>query len=246
MAIKPKPQLKLILILLIGYSSFSQKRIGIYNVNTISSKSRSFWNPDTQNSEILGAVPAYCVDFFSNNQDFITIDRKNLNLIDHEREIQKSENFMDGYVVGQGKSEGVDFICQSVYDIDTYVLIIKILDVKGEKILCSSEKKLNSNLFGIKDLKQQVTAMLLEISANCFETEILVLRALETKGKKAKTVLISAGTDLRVKKGYKFEIFELVQEKIGSKVVNRKNTIGYGEVLKVEDENFSVVDITDG
>jgi hypothetical protein len=231
---------------LIALDNFAQKRIGIYNVNTISSKSRIFSSMDSQSGGVLGAVPAYCVDFFSNSPDFVTIDRKNLNIIDSERELQKSENFMDGYVIGQGKSEGVDLICQSVFDTDTYLLNIKILDVKEEKVLCSSEKKLDNNFFGIKDLKQQVTAMLLEISAKCFETEILVVRATEVKGKKAKTILISAGTDLRVKKGYKFEIFETIEEKIGTKTLKRKNTIGFGEVLKVEDENFSIVEITDG
>jgi hypothetical protein len=239
--------LYLLFILLFNiFDSFAQKRIGIYNVSTISSKSRRFSSVEGQSSGILGAVPAYCVDFFSNSPDFVTIDRKNLSLIDSERELQKSENFMDGYVIGQGKSEGVDLICQSVFDTDSYLLNIKILDVKEEKILCSSEKKLDNNLFGIKDLKQQVTAMLLEISSNCFETEILVVRAMEMKGKKAKTILISAGSDLRVKKGYKFEIFEVVEEKIGNKTLKRKNTIGFGEVLKVEDENFSIIEITDG
>ena len=227
-------------------NAFSQKRIGVYNVNTISSKSREFKSVDNQSGGILGAIPSYCVDFFSNNPDFVTIDRKNLSIINSEKELQKSENFMDGYVVGQGQSEGVDLICQSVFDVDTYMLNIKILDVKNEKVLCSSEKKMENNFFGVKDLKQQITAMLLDISAKCFETEILVLRALEIKRQKAITVLISAGTDLRMKKGYKLEIYEIVEEKIGNKLVKRKNTIGNGEVEKVEDENFSVLEITEG
>jgi hypothetical protein len=225
---------------------FSQKRIGIYNVSAISSKSLRYSRLDTQSSSVFGAVPAYCVDFYSNNPDFITIDRKNQFLINSERELQKSENFMDGYVVDQGKSEGVDFIVQSVFDTDSYALIIKVLDVKDEKVLCSSERKLDKNFLGIKDLKQQVTGMLIDINSKCFDADIEFVRVLSQKGKKAKEVLIAAGTDLRIRNGYKFEIFKIVEEKVGAKTVKRKQVIGLGEVLKVEDENFSILEIVEG
>lgn len=236
-------------ILLLGlfkHTSYSQKRIAIYSISTISSKSGHLFSIDSDYNGLFRAIPAYCVDYFSNNVDFVTIDRKNFQLIENEREIQKSESFMDGYVVGQGKSEGVDLICQSVFDVDTYSLIIKILDVKAEKVLCSSDKKMDKNLFGIKDLKQQVTAMLLEISSKCFENEIPVVRVLEAKGKKAKKVLIAAGSNLRLRSGYKIEIYELVNEKIGNKTITRKNTVSSGEISKVEDENFSVLEIFEG
>lgn len=240
-------RLLFLLFLTLAFSnSYSQKRIGIYNVSTISSKSNMLSTVDNEYGGILGAIPAYCVDYFSNNPDFVTIDRKNLSLIEKEREIQKSESFMDGYVVGQGKSEGVDLICQSVFDVDTYALIIKILDVKEQTVLCSSEKVMDKNFWGIKDLKQQVTGMLLDISSKCFENEISIIRVLESKGKKAKTALVAAGSDLRIKKGYNFEIFEVVSEKVGSKTVKRKKIIGEGEVLKVEDENFSIIEIAEG
>jgi hypothetical protein len=225
---------------------FAQKRIGIYNVSGISSKSKRYFNLDSQTGGVFGAVPAYCVDFFSNNPDFITIDRKNLSLINTEKELQKSENFMDGYVVEQGKSEGVDFICQSVYDVDTYNLIIKILDVKEQKVLCSNEKELDKNFWGIKNLKETVTAMLIDINSKCFESNIPFVRVIESKGKKAKTALIAAGSDLRLKVGYKIEFFKIVEEKIGSKTIKRKQVIASGEVNSIEDENFSIIEINDG
>jgi hypothetical protein len=233
-------------VLSIFNCSYSQKRIGIYNVSGISSKSRRYSSLNEQYNSVFGAVPTYCVDFFTNNPEFVTIDRKNQNLINSEIELQKSENFMDGYVVDQGKNEGVDYIVQSVFDIDTYTLIIKVLDVKAEKVLCSAVKDLNKNFWGIKDLNQQVTAMLIEINSKCFAADIQFVKILTSKGKKAKEILMAAGSDLRLKKGYEIEFFKIVDEKVGSKTIKRKTKVGLGTVISVEDENFSIVEIDEG
>ncbi len=234
------------LMMLCYAHSYSQKRIGIYNVTGYSSKSNVYSALNNQNGSVFGAVPAYCVDFFSNNPDFITIDRKNIHFINFEKELQKTENFMDGYVVEQGKSEGVDYLVQSLFDTDTYTLMIQVFDVKEERVLCSSEKQLDKNFLGIKDLRQQVTGMLLEINSKCFESSIPVVRMLSFKGKKAKELLVAAGKDLRVRSGYKFEVFMNVEEKVGDKTIFRKEVIGKGTIVKVEDENFSILEITDG
>lgn len=227
-------------------SSYSQKRIGVYNVAGFSSKTNAYSSLNNQNGSVFGAVPAYCVDFYSNNSDFITIDRKNIYFITFEKELQKTENFMDGYVVEQGKSEGMDYLVQSLFDTDTYTLIIQVFDVKEERVLCSSEKKLDKNFLGIKDLRQQVNGMLLEINSKCFESSIPVVRMLSFKGKKAKELLVAAGKDLRVRSGYKFDIFMNVEEKVGDKTISRKEVVGKGSIAKVEDENFSILEITDG
>lgn len=227
-------------------TSYSQKRIGVYNVAGFSSKNKTYSSLNSQNGSVFGAVPAYCVDFYSNNPDFITLDRKNIYFITFEKELQKTENFMDGYVVEQGKSEGLDYLLQSLFDTDTYTLIIQVFDVKEEKVLCSSEKRLDKNILGIKDLRQQVIGMLLEIDSNCFEGSIPVVRMTSFKGKKAKELLVAAGKDLRIRSGYKFDIFKNVEEKVGGKSISRKEVIGKGVVAKVEDENFSILEITDG
>lgn len=234
------------LLLLCCAHSYSQKRIGVYNVTGYSSKTHVYSALNNQNGSVFGAVPAYCVDFYSNNPDFITIDRKNIYFITFEKELQKTENFMDGYVVEQGKSEGLDYLVQSLFDTDTYTLMIQIFDVKEERVLCSSEKKLDKNFLGIKDLRQQVIGMLLEINSRCFESSIPVVRMTSFKGKKAKELLVAAGKDMRVRSGYKFEVFMNVEETVGGKNISRKEVVGKGTIIKVEDENFSILEITDG
>jgi len=227
-------------------TSYSQKRIGVYNVLGFSSKNNAFSSLNSQNGSVFGAVPAYCVDFYSNNPEFITIDRKNIYFITFEKELQKTENFMDGYVVEQGKSEGLDYLLQSLFDTDTYTLIIQVFDVKEERVLCSSEKQLDRNILGIKDLRQQVTGMLLEINSKCFESSIPVVRVTSFKGKKAKELLVAAGKDLRIRNGYKFDVFKNVEEKVAGKTVIRKEVVGKGTIIKVEDENFSILEVTEG
>lgn len=251
--LKPKNQTimikKIIILMFLSlpfFESIAQKRIGVYNLSSIRSKARRFSLMNNEMSAVYGSIPSYCVDFFSNNPDFITIDRKNLHLIESEKEIQKSENFMDGYVVGQGKNEGLDYIVSCVLDLDTYLLGIRILEVENQKVLCSTEKELDKNFLGIKDLKQQVTLMLIELNSKCFDIQIPVVRMTNSKGKKAKELLIAAGKDLRMKKGYDLDIFKIVKEKIIDKVIERKVVIGKGEIISVEDENFSIIELSDG
>lgn len=227
-------------------NSYAQKRIGIYNIQGFRSKAKSFLSLDPSTYSFSTSIPSYCVDFYSNNPDFITIDRKNTLLIEAEKELQKSENFMDGYVVGQGKNEGLDYIVSCVLDLDTYSLSIRILDVAEKNIKCIAEKQLEKNFWGIKDMKQQVIGMLLEINSKCFENDIPVVRITGSKGKKAKEILIAGGSDLRLKKGYELELYKIVIEKVGNKSIDRKVVIGKGVIVSVEDENFSTVEINDG
>lgn len=186
------------------------------------------------------------VDFYSNNKDFITLDRQNLGLISSEKELQKSEDFMDGYVVGQGKNEGLDYLLSGIYDVDTRNLSLRIIDVANEKVKGSVDKTLDKNFFGIKDIKQQLTMMLMELNAKCFDALIPLVRVTESKGKKAKMALIAAGKDQKVKLGYWFEIYEIVEEEINGKKIKRQSVIGEGEIEKIEDDNFSILKIDRG
>src|SRR6218665_519052 len=89
-------------ILIISQQAYSQKRIGVVGVQGISSVSHKYYYLSVQQRNDFSPMVSAMVDFYSNNKDFITLDRQNINLINSEKELQKSEDFMDGYVVTQG------------------------------------------------------------------------------------------------------------------------------------------------
>jgi len=239
-------QIFLTCLLFVGQQAYAQKRIGVVGVQGISSVYHKYYYLSAQQRSDFSPMVSAMVDFYSNNKDFITLDRQNINLINSEKELQKSEDFMDGYVVTQGRNEGLDYILSSVYDIDTRNLRINIIDVANEQILGSVDRTLDKNFFGIKDLKQQMIIMLLELNAKCFDASIPLVRITDSKGKRAKEALIAAGKDHKIKAGYVFEIFEVVEEEVNNKKLKRQSVLGAGKVLKVEDDNFSIIEINDG
>lgn len=241
-----KKTLATVVAFFLFYAAIGQKRIGVVETMVLQQKSSKLVLGTPLASDPVSAIPAYCIDYFANNQDYIAIDRKNTSLINQEMELQKSENFMDGYVVDQGKSEGLDFILFPLYNSDTYEVTLRVYSIADKKILCGGERKLDKNMFGIKDLKQQVNSILIELNEKCFDATIPFVRILEPKGKKPKTALIAVGRDGRVRPGFQIELYVIVDENIQGKVIKRKETIGIGEIIKVEDENFSTLEFKKG
>ncbi len=226
-------------------SLISQKRVAIAGIDVINKTNKSFFQVLNTSSSgyVYSSVPTYCVNFFSNNKKFITIDRQNLNLINNERELQKSEDFIDGYIVEQGKSEGVDYMVKSIYYDEKKTLNIRIYDVNEGIVKCSTEKNLESNFFGIKQLEKQVRYLLHQLMWDCFQTKFAILRASDPKDTKYKELLVAMGRKSKIDLEDKVEIFEMVEENLGDEKVTRKEVIGFGEIKEIQDDNFSVVKI---
>lgn len=221
----------------------SQQRISINGIDLIDSK--KLFKISSSNAVVSG-VPAYCLNFFSNNKKFIAIDRQNLTLINNEKELQKSEDFIDGYIVEQGKSEGVDLSLKAIFYEDKKVLNIKIYDINEGTIKCSSDKTLDSNIFGVKKLEQQIHYMLHEMMFDCFEIKFSIVRSIDQKGDKVKDVLVAMGKKHKVLIEDYLEIFIFKEEDIDGEKLNRKIVIGEGIIKEIQDENFSTVTIKKG
>jgi len=233
---KIRPIAILLIFIFIGInSSFAQKRMAVFGMQ---SRGGDF---------SVKAVPEKIISYFSGDDQFIIIDRKNENLINEEMRLQKSESFIDGYIVEQGKAEGADLICSSIYDAKSKEITIKITDVATAETICIKQRKLKSGwLSGLKNLDQEVTIMLHEIATDCFEKSFPVVRMLDSKKNKAKELLILGGYSQKIKLDYRFEIVQSVEEKIGDLTKMRKTAIGTGYINKIEDENFSILKVEDG
>ncbi len=240
----------LIILLFFQSSVIGQIRIAVYGMQINKSKKKSLIavkgakETDRNKMEI---VPKKIINFFSNNSDFIVIDRKNKALIENELELQKSESFMDGYIVDQGKTEGADMICTTIFDESSKNLMINIYDVTSGQVYCSREKKMKSNfIFGLTEIDKVITSMLHDISSSCFDKGFPVVRITKEKKGKAKEILVLAGYAQRLKINYKMEILKIVEEDIGGVKRKRKMKIGTAYVIRIEDDNFSILELSAG
>ncbi len=66
--------------------------------------------PDDLRAEIVNAV----TQSFIETKRFIIVDRTKLDQVDKERNLQKTENFIDGKVVEQGKSLGAQYLITGI------------------------------------------------------------------------------------------------------------------------------------
>lgn len=135
------------------------------------------------------------------------------------------------------------------------IFSIKVLDVSnGQVVVTENFKGEGGKLLGslsgekafqkaMEDIEPQLTKF---INKN-FPVQIPIVE-IQQKGKmgEAKTVLISGGSSFGLKKGDKLKIVEIQMIEVEGKQVPRKKEIGQMKITKVEDENFSIADITAG
>ncbi len=228
--------LLLLLLVCIQFSLFSQHRIAIYDVERGANSSAYFKD-----------VSSYIVDMYAADERFIIIDKANSQLIQSEQDRQKSEEFIDGYIVEQGKQEGFDYCYYPKYYKKDKELSVKVYDVAKGTVISRQKVKVKSNIFGSpKDLKKAITQIVDRINTQCFELRYEIVRSTEEKKGKVKKLLFVVGYNQNVKEEDKYDIYKLVVETIGGKEFERKEVIGLGEIDEVQDGNFSILKVKKG
>jgi hypothetical protein len=219
----------------------------IQAVDVIEGKKKfSFFPKNNGSGEALRVVPPYCINFFANNKKFTVIDRQNLSLINAEKELQKSEEFIDGYIVDQGKSEGADYVLKGLYLETEKNLNLKIYDVASNSVLCARDEALETNIFGIKNFEARIHGMLHDMLFDCFDIKYSVVRPVEVKKDEAKILLIAIGKKHRAKLEDRMEIYTFITEDLDGEQIQRKVLVGEGEIIEIQDENFSLLKVKQG
>jgi len=232
-----------LVLALIVFNANGQKRIMVQAVDAIEGKKMLSLFTSNSSSQALKVVPPYCINFFANNKNFSVIDRQNLSLISQEKELQKSESFIDGYIVDQGKSEGADYVLKGLYLENEKTLNLKIYDVASETVLCSKDEVMQTNILGIKNLEARIYNMLHQMLFDCFDIKYSVVRILEAKKDNARTVLVAIGKKHKIHLKDRVEFYYFVEEDIDGEKVNRKVFVGEGEIQDINDDNFSAIKI---
>jgi hypothetical protein len=236
-----------IILFCFARQSQAQIRIMVQAFDVIETKkSGFFYSKNTGSQQALRAVPPHCINFLANNKKFSVIDRQNLSIIQAEKELQKSEEFMDGFIVEQGKSEGAEFVLKGIYFESEKLLTIKIYEISTGLVKCSVDETFETNMFGIKDFKSRIHNMMHSLMFDCFDIKFSMVRALETKKGEIKTALMAMGKKHGVKAGDRVIIKTWVSENVDGENVQRVVEIGEGEIELVQDENFSTVKIKKG
>ena len=227
---------QLTVLLLWASLSIGQHRIAIYDVQKQSGS-----------PIFLKDISSYIIANYASDDRFIVIDKANSQLIANEQDRQKSEEFIDGYIVEQGMQEGFDYCYYPKYDKKEKSLSVRVYDIAKGTVVSSQEVELKTSIIGTpKDLKSAVLEITDKVNNDCFEIRYEILRCTKQKKSSAKELLFAIGYNQRAKEKQEFDIYQLVQEEVGGKTLERKEVIGRAAITKVQDGNFSTLKVSKG
>lgn len=195
---------------------------------------------------VLNRIKGFVIEIFGGDERFVIVDRASNDLIAEERELQKMEDFLDGYVVAQGKGLGADYLVSGEFDKRSRVFSLSIYSVAEGAIKATETADLTKQLFGLKAIKDPIVNAARRLVDREFPVEMTVVEITEAKKNKAKKLLLAAGLDRGMKNKTKLDIKVKESREIDGKSMTYLKTIGQGSIEKVEGPNFSILKIEEG
>ncbi|MDJ1496691.1 CsgG/HfaB family protein [Cytophagaceae bacterium DM2B3-1] len=191
---------------------------------------------------------------FLKDKRFTVLERDNLSVIDKERELQKTENFIDGKIIQQGISIGANYIITGSGDPSQRLVTVKLYDVVAGNLLGTDiinfedEVLLDNGVLSHSDLNDiMVKIVNKQFLYKYFPLpSIKVVRILEEGKKGAEKLLIAAGSKDGITRKKQFLIKEKVYEEVDGKQIERDIVLGKVKISEVENEFFSVASLEDG
>lgn len=255
----------LLATLILGTFTFGQKTtVAVRILRTVSQSDHDY---ALTSSEVK--VEDYVTNKFVSTKKFDIVDRASLHDLKAEKQLQKSEDFIDGKVVEQSKTIGADYLVGiyiSTLDVGTTSsgsygckmdFSIKVLDITSSQIVATQNFSTNAGL-GLLSLISSAEAAM----EKCFNTispkldefiksnfpvkaSIANIEESDASGAASK-ILISVGSSNGVSIGDNFKVMEAIQMEVDGKKMVRKKEVGTLQILSIEDENFSVCTVTKG
>lgn len=254
-----------ILLFIIGMSVNAQEKLSIGVLPTTNTEGMAYKETVLVSEELTNAL--------IKAKRFNIVDRSRLGALKQERELQKTEDFMDGTIIAQSKSIGANYLLSSTmgnYENDgntcKFTLTIKLIDVETGSVVASESIQPKSGGFGKALLNAVVNTALLETSGSLSTKGQALKKALDklvpeidkfiytnfpitfhiVELQSDGKLLVSGGSESGIKKGSKLKVYEEVITNVGGKSVKRKKELAELAVDKVEDENFSICSIKSG
>lgn len=261
------------ILTLITFTGFSQtkKIVAIDKFESQPSNQRNnYYDRNSNNSQEnnIIAIQDLVSNAFLSTKRFTLVEREKMNQIKKEKKTQQGEDFLDGVTVEQSKSLGADYlitgnVLEATFEEKSssvgYGLSIpsrkakisfniKVTDVSTGEIMAT--EKFNADANGkngydeaLKIIKPNIEKFIkdnFKISASIASIEA------KNASNEATKVLISGGTAIGLKPNTTLKVFELTSLMVDGKKIPRKKEIGQIVVEKVEDENFSICNVTIG
>ena len=261
---------KISIILLLAaafiHKSFAQAKIniGILPFKNSSEQTGYYGRTTGQNKE-TAAIQDAVTDAFMKTKRFSMVEREKMDQIKSEKNLQKNEDFIDGKVIEQSKSIGAQYIvlgniskaedktsqawapvvgrvATHSYDL---AFNIKVVDVSTGEIMATNSfsAKKKSLESALEEVKPDIEKFIKEN----FKITVSVA-SVEEKNNKGEAVklLIAGGSSVGMKEANVLKVYEVTELLVDGKKLERKVTVGKIMVAKVEDENFSVCNVTEG
>lgn len=188
--------------------------------------------------------------------------------IKSEKQLQQNEDFIDGQVIEQSKSLGAQYLVtgnvskaeeenSSVYapiagripsHTADVAFSIKVIDVAtGEIVATSSFAGSGRGKNSFEDAVDKVKPAIEQFIRENFKV-VGSIASVEEKNAAgdATKVLLACGTSTGVKPGYALKVYEAKELTVDGKKLTRKVTLGTIVIDRVEDENFSICNVTEG
>ncbi|HLF63478.1 MAG TPA: hypothetical protein VI603_06990 [Saprospiraceae bacterium] len=226
-------------------------RIAVFNIDLSEFKTKTsllgtLFMLDMLKPNALNSIPEHLVRAYSNQSRFVVIDKKNYQLVTDERERQKSEDFIDGYVIDQGKSEGIDYLLRPRYNAVDNTITVRVFDVATGDVACEAQVEVIKDKVGPEHTSYYISILLEQLNSACFDLSYLVVRATDSKGDKVREILVAAGSGQQMKEKKVLEVFEKVDIVIEGKTKMRPVVVAECEIVVVEGIDFSVAKILNG
>lgn len=184
---------------------------------------------------------------------FTVVERDATKELESERKLQKSESFIDGKVVEQGKATGAEYILTGAMHTRSSLLTLVINSVADNSKIEGGECNLKENFFNAgvgysaPQLIKKINSAMLEITGRWLAKDrYTVVKELEGDEDSVDKMLIAAGSTRGIRKGYMVEVFTITTELVDGSEYERDVVLGEMKVDLVENANFSVCKVKDG
>ncbi len=201
---------------------------------------------DLSQPNALNTISDKLVSAYTNDPGFTVIDFRSYDLVTDERERQKGEAFIDGYIVEQGKSEGANFILSPIFVATDNEITVRVIDVANGTLVCSAATPLIKGKTGVEYTRYYTALLIQQLNSRCFNVQYPVVRILKEKPGDAKELLVAYGLAMQAKEKQVLGLFVSQVENVNGAEIERQVQIGEGIIEVVEDDNFSIVTVKKG
>lgn len=244
-------------------TTFAQDKIGIAVMPLTQSKSGG------EETSVSPTVYEIISGAFVKAKRFNVIERSKLEALQKEKNLQKTEDYMDGKVVEQGKSLGAQYLIlgninnasetkntTTLYGISVtkskanVEVTIKVVDVATNLVIASENLVANADGNASGAMQKALNNLEGEVNKflnNNFPVQFSLVEVTEF-GKKgeARKVVISGGSGSGVRQNDAFSVVEKTTVEIDGVKKTRNKVIGKVRVAKVEDADFSQAMVEEG